>query len=845
MLLVGCVEEKFENTNPNKGGIVLNLVVGDLETKATKDGLDSLNENIIDSKLDLFFYDETTLEVKKEVLQALRSGTLVQIQTNPNDIENIFGTLASGAKCGILVVSNFTGTYEGTPGSRTITEIKSSLIPKPSWDDVPQTNFIMVGESRLTLNNAQGSTPVYATIDMKRVAAKITFALTVADNAASGTDAWVPDTKNMSIYMVYAMHKAYLGAEPQHMPALESTTYELGPVVSTKSPYSEYKLVSTGQTTSRTRTVGETSTTVNAVVYSTSEDGNGKPFYTYPSTWDTGSAMEPYLKLIIPWKYNKVTRKYYYKIPFPGNELLANHWYHISIDVQILGTEEADPPEVEVHYAIADWGGAIDESQEADEIDSITSVPAEVITTRYLTVSTTEYVLYDQDDLRIPIQSSHDVEVVGFTVVSNAYQTAHDIDANYIGTNPKVYNPFTTTVSDDIIAVRPDYSAATPSAVQHAFTYNDDSDAQGWSVMVEDRDYVVFHHELNRDLSTSDYDVAPYTIRLRVRHKTDPDGYHADVTIEQRPSIIIRAVPNSGDNANYGYAFVNGGQNNGSSYGANWTRTGRFGSYTYSSTDGSWTGYPHYERSNNSPSAWNNWTYYLGSAPSTVSASNNNANKNMYIIETSVLPTTGEIANYMLGDPRTRTVDNLGQDWSQSKPSVDGGNRKITNYYPAGDASYDNFIAPKLRAASSYGATYLVTFENARRRCASYQEDGLPAGRWRLPTVAEIAYLSLLNTDGKIMRLLGSQTREDEDTSEYWCNSGYVTVYNGANSDWSSNGYRVPAPVIGTSFNSTDTKYIRCVYDEWYWEGTAHATLTNKGTFTWGDEARNDVRMKE
>ena len=68
-----------------------------------------------------------------------------------------------------------------------------------------------------------------------------------------------------------------------------------------------------------------------------------------------------------------------------------------------------------------------------------------------------------------------------------------------------------------------------------------------------------------------------------------------------------------------------------------------------------------------------------------------------------------------------------------------------------------------------------------------------------------------------------------------------MTVYNGTNSQWSENGNRVPSPVRGTQFSSTDTKYIRCVYDEWYWEKTTHATVT-KSSFTWGDQNRDDVR---
>lgn len=857
LVLAGCVRESLPTDTPLEG-IIINLELEEPQTKATRDGDASLNENVVASTIDLFFYNESTLEITKEVLGALRTGTLVQIQTNPNDIEDIFGTRGAGAHCGIFVVANFTGTYNGTPGSRTLTEIQSSLLPAPNWESFPQgtpaggfvaqTSFVMTGQKQITLGNAQGSTPVSETVSLARIAAKVTFDVTVAGTVAGEESTWTPDLSNMSVYMVYAMRKATLGAEPVDMPVNANVTYTVNNASETVvfSQYRDKVLYDTGTTIQRRRG----NTTVNAPVYSTTYEGASRPFYAYPCAWETGSAMEPYMKLIIPWTYGNTTRKYYYKIPFHGNELERNHWYHISIDVQILGTEQADPPEVTVNYAIAPWSGTMDTAT-AEEITSVTSVPAEVIMTRYLSVPTTEYVLYNEDKLVIPIQSSHDIEIVGYEVASGAYTSSHYVEANYIGSDPRIYNPFSTTFnsSDKIVAVRPDYGSSTPSAVSHEFTFDQAADAQGWSV-VADRLSITLIHELNRDLSSANYDVAPYTIRMRVRHQGEGSTlYFADVTVEQRPSIIIRPYENSGGNSNYGYAFVNGAQNNGSTYGSNWTRTGRQNNYTYYSTDGSWTGYPHYNSQNNSPSTWDNWTYYLGSAPSTVSESNNNANTNMYVIETSVLPDSGNLSNYMLGDPRERTIDNLSggnTEWSQSKPAVIGENRRITYYYPAGGSEYDNFIAPKLRVASSYGATYLVTFENAKRRCAAYQEDGLPAGRWRLPTVAEIEYISLLNTDGKIFRLLGSQSRytsqnQDDPTSDYWCNSGFMTVYNGTNSQWSENGNRVPSPVRGTQFSSTDTKYIRCVYDEWYWEKTTHATVT-KSSFTWGDQNRDDVR---
>lgn len=836
LLLSACVREETFSPQTKGEGIVLDLVLEGHQTKATRNGEDALNENVISSALDIFFYDESTEEITKEVLGAVRSGNRIEIQTNPNDIESIFGTRAAGAHCGVFIVSNYSGTYEGTAGSRTLSEIKSSVLQAPNFSSgtplsfVTQDSFVLTGEQELTLGNAQGSTPVYATVGLERVAAKITFDVTVAETLSGEGEGWVPQTENgaMTVYMVYPMRKATLGAEAVDMPINANVTYGSGEAMVYAQSY-EAKLWPDGTTKSRERKSGDTTTNVDSPVYTTLQSSGSSqvlPFYTYPCQWSTGSSMEPYMKLIIPW-HNINTSKYYYKIPFAGNSIERNHWYHISIDVQILGTEQAEPPEVTITYSIADWSGELDTSG-AEEITSITSVPATVISAKYLNVPTTEYVLYDEDELVIPIQSSSEVEVVGFDVVSTAYQASHQVDENYVGTNPRIYNPFSTTLnaSDEIVAVRPDYSSITPSAVSHAFTYNQAADAQGWSVTVNGRESVTLNHALNNDTSTSDYDVAPYTIRMRIRHKGEGATlYFTDVTVEQRPSIIIKPEANSGGTSNYGYAYVNSAQNNGD----NWTRTGSGWSYTYSCTDGTWTGASYYGNSTRNPSAYDYWDYYLGSSPSDLSNSSNK-NTNMYVIETSVLPTSGAVADYMLGDPRSKEIDNLGQTWSQSKASVQGDNRRITYYYPAGGAEYSNFIAPKFRIASSFGSTQPMTFDNAKRRCSSYQEDGYPAGRWRLPTVAEITYMAQLTTDNLIPRLLGG---DDDSTTDYWSNNGYVTVPGGESS-----------ASLSSSTGTSGTKYVRCVYDEWYWEGTTYEKVT-KTTFTWGDQDRSTVRMAE
>ena len=109
--------------------------------------------------------------------------------------------------------------------------------------------------------------------------------------------------------------------------------------------------------------------------------------------------------------------------------------------------------------------------------------------------------------------------------------------------------------------------------------------------------------------------------------------------------------------------------------------------------------------------------------------------------------------------------------------------------------------------------------EMAEKRCASYQEDGYPAGRWRMPTFAEAKFIYTLSLNGKIPALFNTG-------SNYWCAHGDFLPNNNGEVKLNPTG------------NATS---IRCVYDEWYWgsEPAALKDQNGKDLFTWGDYPRN------
>ena len=87
-----------------------------------------------------------------------------------------------------------------------------------------------------------------------------------------------------------------------------------------------------------------------------------------------------------------------------------------------------------------------------------------------------------------------------------------------------------------------------------------------------------------------------------------------------------------------------------------------------------------------------------------------------------------------------------------------------------------------------------MSYFNARRRCAAYQEDGYPAGRWRVPTTAEFKYIAKLSGEGKIPHLYS-------DGKLYWTSTEYCT--------YSTSG------TIAESNSTSGEAFVRCVYDEW------------------------------
>lgn len=313
---------------------------------------------------------------------------------------------------------------------------------------------------------------------------------------------------------------------------------------------------------------------------------------------------------------------------------------------------------------------------------------------------------------------------------------------------------------------------------------------------------ITFTHTLDNDQSSKPYDYLTFKAHFTLQH-TDDANYKEVVYIEQRPALCVEQFNNENGFRN---VFVNGTQE---------VATGT----TYN---------PH------------RWSILRGNS----SGGSGSYNPNVLQITASVLPTTGSMADYMIGDPRIKT-NNLtsapfttvpgttfnsgGTNYTQPSFATDSNGEPLEYYYSAGPETAD-IVAPSFRISSSYGGTGgedfgANSYNYLQLRCAAYQEAGYPAGRWRLPTVAELTYCLQLQADA----CLGNGIFK---TDVYYMSASGV-------------GVGIYSGVVKTNTSATN---IRCVYDAWYWDNTDFPRLPDNqylysecGTtnsnykFVWGD----------
>ena len=586
----------------------------------------------------------------------------------------------------------------------------------------------------------------------------------------------------------------------------------------------------------------------------------GTPFYSYPMTWKTSDSHAPFIKIIIPWvKYdllpayrkmdedtrlsvinalagfpastqygdrvttaadmtNRNGNEFYYKINLPTiiddddtGALQANNWYKIELDVAVLGSETDDlEVRLDGQYYAVDW------SQPSD-------LGGDLFAGRYLTVA-------------------------GSSLSNDQIQKLPQSIQNRIPANVPVYEAYSNTVSIPIISSHV-FNVVSATATYQTFTGNGSTqtlqanqytftpkyDVVNGSYLKLDHEFVTNVNSFGNNGANAK-DVSPIVYNITVRHSDtggNADWITRQLVIIQYPPIYISQIEG-------GNVFVDGyfqyldaaptGYSNPVSYTWHSSKPG-YRSANFRDTQFTYTATPRGNNDNHEPGTENNGYNYVVTPYGAIGYDGKNPTKMTLVTVTAFDSDSRQYSmtgapntkyEYTIADPRKKqswtgtsqhltpyltsqassnngNVNLTSQSWEsyESSIQVGSGNTLISNNLYAAP------IAPAFLISSRWGrpgggGSFPQTLQQAEQRCATYQEAGYPAGRWRLPTEAEINFVYKLQQKGLVDNLFTTSGYV------YWASS--VRYFGG---DSGSDNFITPSGNRSTS--------IRCVYDYWYW----------------------------
>ena len=788
---IGCV--KSDGTSANQSGMMtLQLSNGTLTTRAVGINDDTNNEDLI-ANAQVFFFESDAVDAKVLHSYYTSIGQNQQASMSIPLSANQLTTLFTNNKSYVYVIANYGSEIEITDET-TLAALKEKTITSTFGTDADgvQDSFIM--DSELVEVTRGDANTITGEVFLTRAAAKIELTVKVKSLTQDGKT-WVADTANMKVSFKNGVNKGLI---------------DDGSDTDDTSDDKNADLASADYFSTSARGFTAVENVADSYVQTV-------PFYSYSTKWTAGDENEVYLELAIPWKVeeqsaseseagadsenvSKLTyQTFYYQVPVSVDDLslVRNAYYKLTLDVGVLGglTERVT---VEPSYVVINWG--------TNEVNVNLSRP------KYLVVNENKVDVFNQNTYSIGYQSS---DAISVKIVS---LTRDDLATDTAGTT--TYHSSTAGVTS-VNAGQQD-------------TANKYKLLKTCSVSVENGQ-IVFSHDLvnedeNRNVDADgykpddpnfdaaywdDYDFAPYYITLLVEMKVDNStSFRETITITQYPQMYIKAYQNSD------YDDGNNERNGDRNVMVNGTTRGYYENFVYNPDSNQKT---------------------FGTVPGL--SSGTNQNPNMYVINVTKFSSD---SNYFIGDPRqtANDTDLVNETWDHddnwrtenvsiwvdTKALDATTTRRLMYYYPTirdmigndntnpAHFATGNMVAPQIRVASSYSVTSgpLGSIDDAEKRCAAYQEDGFPAGRWRLPTYAEAAFIVSLSNELKIPRLFSNG-------SHYWC----------------AHGEFLPS-TKGVTLRNIDnpTAYsVRCVYDEWYW-GSEQLPENQRGTFTWGDEPR-------
>lgn len=783
------------------GSINLEFKCSDLLTRADGDP-----ETAIES-IDYFIY--TSQDGSAVYHNRITTTSTTAIVDGVEELEQ------DGKTCYVYAVANLPSDVT-ISGTETIAALQAISVTTDFTKT--QTSFVMDSEEAVTAT--VGSS---ATVNLHRLAAKLTMTVNIPVSVESGSITYEPDYGNLRIYYVNAVKKGTFNGS--YMTYGNASSEDANKANYFPYPY-DWTVSVTGE--DGQPHVGTTET----------------PFYTYPQSWEQEEVHEPYFKVVLPWAASgsaSNSKPYYYKVVIPNSfdgKIDRNTFYKFVLDIGVLGSEVDDGSvEVTGDYYVVEWSKAFTVGGD-DGDDALTKG-------KYLSVAQNDFSIYADPGITIPVISSHNLRISsvtctytdyssdnptpktltsGFTVTPNdrssvtlTHELVSDITSESLDcsiyefiitiANEGGCNPVTVKVTQ-----YPSLYITSEESNKYVFINNNSNHASsGWTnnsyKLIYDDGGVGAHTTLTQTFEFARKDGNSYSgggVNVTLNNVEDNNGlfgYRGKKfgTANNRPGIMTITAP-EGENITgltityysvLGYTFNSQDVTynppvSGSSK-TNWSGSTHVLTVTmpYSSSDSnsniltairvSYTGYETTE-----PDKLGALRYYNYSV---------SGNNNFHIYTVNVSNLSGNTSGWYIADPRKselETIDRL----------KGGGSQPLTGYQ-ASDPSASNAIAPQFKIASSAGASLYsnqdysrMTYEQARNRCASYQEDGYPAGRWRIPTDAEIRFVISLSDKGKIPSLF---------YGTYWAASG-AKLDNKGEETVTNNGASV-----------------RCVYDSWYW----------------------------
>ncbi len=818
MLCGGCSDAMEDIIDAPSESLTLRFYSAGAGTRADIESSDaSLNENLI-SNLAVAFYPSAASDsknaVKFNLFKNLGATGKVErkIIISDEEVALLFGsTETSGATCRVYALANLSDEEIAALGKTpTVAAMKELRVSSEFDTQQVQESFVMSGDATVTYNiDASGKKTAVGNVQLVRSAAKITLNIKLPESYEDpGTgNIWEPIASPATGAMRVLLNNGVKNSR----------------VLVPQEGY-DFKDEDYFNITTADATYGFVDNRVNNSEYPNKQK---VPFYTYPNRWENtpGERHRTALTLLVPW-HNTTTDTYqtfYYRVPVTPAEmpgLVSNHSYQIDLNVGMLGSAMPETPvEITGNYRVVDWARE--------------TIDVNIKDYRYLVVSPTTYRMDNAEDFTLNFYSSHPVEVDDITMTYQRFSYITETGNAEMGT--VVYFPTSKEVIDR--SVTPDgikmveYSeniTTAPNSKQYSFSLKHKLEV--WTPLNSSTatsittgntvrqmgytslsDTTRIQNSIQKYLRSDSPEPAysPYTFKVTLRHKDNPE-FKVSFTVVQYPAMYIQADKNPGgeystsyfSSSNFGYVFVN----------------------------------PTYN-----PATWYSQAYWTNSSDlggvHGITSNATNKNPNMYVINLTAL--SGNYESYIICDPRALNVNNnlVGdpgqltgvasptiQDWAVEAEALyneSNQKRRLQWYYPTQEGSSTrNMIAPKIRVASSYGVcNNRTSTQNLRRRCASYQEQGFPAGRWRVPTYSEVEFIVKLSTKG-IIPLLFTKG------ATYLTAQGFVRV---EDDDKGSI----------TLLTNTTSGSVRAVYDEWYWEKETNYVLQNNSSggydFTWGD----------